>query len=381
MGRMGAPFVWSSTAGQKPERWLWDAKTDLLLIGGGAYFLFAAVAIPAAFVWAGLGAALVTVFLHAGLIVNQPHYAATFHLAIKERAKQPRIFKWLIASLVVMVPVTIASVHWVDIALSPITRIYLTWSAWHYSAQHFGISAMYSARNQRPLLPAEKFPLQVAFVGVAFFMMLSLNLIDPASAASFGATGAAALASSARHAWAYPLGLFIVVVSMAAAILAHVRLKKRTGHGLELIAWMLLGTNFFWFVIPNLLLGKFNLWGRPEIALWFPFALPFFHCVQYLGVTCHRTRSGGEVRPVYLLILLMAIGALIFEGYSWGITTVSGVDGEKALALVMALVNIHHFWLDGMMWKRPKAKASWPIAAAALAAPDKSPLGRDGVTS
>ncbi|MEO7109178.1 MAG: hypothetical protein ABI183_01965 [Polyangiaceae bacterium] len=374
---MGDGLVWPSTAGQKPERWLWNAKTDMLLIGGGAYFVFAAVAIPLAFVFAGLGAVLITVFLKAGLLVNQPHYAATFHLAIRERAKQPRIFKWLVASLIMMVPITLASVHWMSITLSPITRIYLTWSAWHYSAQHFGISAMYSARNKRPLLPAEKFPLQVAFVGVAVFMMMSLNLIDPASAASFGATGAAALQKTERQDWAYPLGLFIVVVSMSAAIVSHVRLKKRTGHGLETIAWMLLGTNFFWFVIPNILVGKYNLWGRPEIALWFPFALPFFHCVQYLGVTCHRTRSLGDVRPVFLLVLLMLMGIGIFEGYAWTITTVGGVDGDKALALVMALVNIHHFWLDGMMWKRPKGKAATPAVAAA--APEKSLAG--GVTS
>ncbi len=369
--------MWPSTAGQKPDRWLWNAKTDLLLIGGGAYFVFAAFAIPLAFVFAGLGTALVAIFLKAGLLVNQPHYAATFHLAIREREKQPRIFKWLVASVIVMIPITIASVHWMSIALSPITRIYLTWSAWHYSAQHFGISTMYSARNKRPLIPEEKFPLQVAFVGVAVFMMMSLNLIDPASAASFGSTGAAALQKTERQDWAYPLGIFIVVVSMAAALLSHVRLKKRTGHGLETIAWMLLFTNFFWFVIPNLLVGKYNLWGRPEIALWFPFALPFFHCVQYLGVTCHRTRSLGEVRPVFLLVLLMLMGIGIFEGYAWAITTVSGVNGDSALALVMALVNIHHFWLDGMMWKRPKAKGTAPAAAAA---PEKPQLAGE-VTS
>lgn len=362
---MGAPFVWPSTVGQKPERWLWNAKTDLLLIGGGAYFIFAVFAIPAAFIFAGLGAALVAIFLKAGLLVNQPHYAATFHLAIREREKQPRIFKWLVASLVVMVPITIACVHWLNFTLSPVTRIYLTWSAWHYSAQHFGIAAMYSARNKRPLIPAEKFPLQVAFVGIAFFMMLSLNLINPASAGAFGATGAAALQKAERQTWAYPLGLFIVVVSMSAALLSHVRVKKRTGHGLEPVAWMLLITNFFWFVVPNVLVGENNLWGRPEIALWFPYALPFFHCVQYLGVTCHRTRSLGEVRPVFLLVLLMLMGILIFEGYAWGVTAIGGIDGDRAFALVMALVNIHHFWLDGMMWKRPKVKATAPAAAAA----------------
>src|SRR5665213_118215 len=104
---MGAPFVWSSTAGQRPDRWLWDAKTDLLLIGGGAYFVFAAFAIPLAFLIAGFGTAMVAIFLRAGLIVNQPHYAATFHLALRERAKQPRIFKWLVASVIVFIPITI----------------------------------------------------------------------------------------------------------------------------------------------------------------------------------------------------------------------------------------------------------------------------------
>lgn len=361
---MGAPYVWPTTVGAPQGRWLWNRTFDVLLIGGALFFPFALVSVPLAFIVPGFGAAMVAFFLHAGLIVNQPHYAATYHLAVKERDKNPRVFKWLVGSVIVMIPITIACVHWVDVMLSPVTRIYLTWSAWHYSAQHFGIAAMYSARNKRPLQDREKLPLQVAFVGVAVFMMLSLNLIDPSTAGAFGSVGARALNAKATYAWAYPLGLFIVAVSLIAAGISHVRVKARTGQGLDPMAWLLLGLNFFWFVVPNVLVGKNNLWGHPEIALWFPYALPFFHCVQYLGVTCHRTRSLGEVRPVFLLIVLMAIGWLIFEGYAYGVQFGGGVNADKAFALVMALVNIHHFWLDGQMWKRPK-KAPAPAVAPA----------------
>lgn len=357
-------IVWPSTVGAPQGRWLWNKWADVLLIGGGLYFPFALVAIPTAFLVKGFGALMVAFFLHAALMVNQPHYAATYHLVWKERAKNPRVYKWMMASLVVMIPITIACVHWNDVLLSPVTRIYLTWSAWHYSAQHFGIAAMYSARNKRPLVDREKLPLQVAFVGVGIFMMLSLNLIDPASAGAFGGTGAKALAGKTTYAWAYPLGLFVVAVSAIAAIVAHVRVKQRTGKGLDGMAWLLLGLNFFWFVVPNALLGVNNLWGHPEIALWFPYALPFFHCVQYLGVTSHRARGLGDVRPVYLLVALMAVGWVLFEGYSYAIGFGGGIDADRSFAIVMALVNIHHFWVDGQMWKRPK-KASVPAAAPA----------------
>ena len=365
---MAGPIVWPSTAGAPQGRWLWNRNVDVLIIGGALYFPFALVAIPTAFLVKGFGAFMVAFFLHMGLAVNQPHYAATYHLIVKERAKQPRVFKWMIGSLFVMVPITVACIHWIDVLLSPVTRIYLTWSAWHYSAQHFGIAAMYSARNKRPMQDREKFPLQVAFVGVGIFMMMSLNLIDPSSAGAFGATGARALDAKQSFAWAYPLGLFVVVVSVIAAGISHVRIKQRTGKGLDGMAWLLLCLNFFWFVIPNLLVGKNNLWGHPEIALWFPYALPFFHCMQYLGVTCHRTRAGGDVRPILLLVLLMGIGWFVFEGYSYGVQFAGRIADDKAFALVMALANIHHFWLDGMMWKRPK-KAPVPVPQ-----PDATPL-------
>ncbi len=355
-------IVWPSTVGAPQGRWLWNKWADIFLIGGALYFVFALFAIPTAFLVKGFGAAMVAFFLHASLMVNQPHYAVTYHLAFKERARNPRVYKWLLGSLAVMVPITIVSVHWVDVLLSPVTRIYLTWSAWHYSAQHFGISAMYSARNKRPLQDREKLPLQIAFVGIALFMMMSLNLIDPASAGAFGGTGAKALNAKASYGWAYPLGLFVVAVSMIAAVVAHVRVKQRTGKGLDGMVWLLLGVNFFWFVVPNVLVGANNLWGHPEIALWFPYALPFFHCIQYLGVTSHRTRSLGDVRPVYLLIVLMAIGYVVFEGYAYGVGFAGGIDADRSFSLVMALVNIHHFWLDGMMWKRPK-KSSTPAPA------------------
>ena len=355
--------MWSSTVGAPQGRWLWSRNVDVLLIGGALFFPFAAIAIPFAFLVPGFGAALVSFFLAASLVVNNPHYAATYHLVVTEREKQPRVYKWLVGSVLVMIPVTIACVHWIDYTLLPVRRIYLTWTAWHYSAQHFGIAAMYAARNKRPMHDREKLPLQVAFVGVGIFMMMSLNLFNPPTTGPFSLSATESAYALSHFAWAYPLGLFVVGVSLVAAIVAHVRVKERTGKGLDAMAWLLFAVNFFWFVIPSLIVGKNNFWGHPEIALWFPCSLPFFHCIQYLGVTSHRARSMGDVKPLFLFGLLVVVGWLLFQGFSMGVTATSHVDAIRSFGLVVTLVNIHHFWIDGMMWKRPK-KAPAPAVVA-----------------
>lgn len=58
--------------------WVWSERIDTLWIAGGASLLFGAVAVPASYLWAGFGPVVVPTFLHLGVIVNYPHYSATY---------------------------------------------------------------------------------------------------------------------------------------------------------------------------------------------------------------------------------------------------------------------------------------------------------------
>ena len=315
--------------------------------------MFGAVAMPAVYFWAGVGPALVTTFLHLGTIVNYPHYAATYEIAVRERTARPRGFHWLVATTPLMLALGAATVRWPELLVLPLVRVYLTWSAFHYAAQHFGIASMYSAKGGRPLLPREKRPLQASFVGVAVYVMIALNMmnVETLSGASPDYRVMGAVLPKAM----YPLAVAVLAASVAAFALGHARLLARTGRSFDRSVWLLVLTNCAWFVVPNIWLpGAEEPWLGELFAIWVSVLVPFFHCAQYLGVAADRAREQQPLRPVVWMSLLVGLGLLLFEATIWGLPRVTALGAAQAVLIVTSVLNIHHFVIDGVIWKRPQ---------------------------
>jgi len=325
----------------------------MLWIAGGASLLFAVTAVPATYLWVGFGPAVIAFFLRLATTVNYPHYMATYELAVRERVKRPRNFTWLLVTTPVMLAVAWAAVRWPAHVIIPLVRLYLTWSAYHYASQHFGIASMYSAKHGRPLNAGEKGLLRLSFVGVAVYMMCSLNMM--AAETVEGAAPGFDRVEAILPRGAYPLALVVLAASVAAFVVADRRVRARTTRGFDSTVWTLALTNFIWFVVPNVWLpGAEAPWLGAPLAIWVPIALPFFHCVQYLGVAADRARSDQALRPIRWLALLVAAGLLCFEGTIWALPRVSAVTYTQAVLIVGSIINIHHFILDGVIWKQPK---------------------------
>ena len=118
---------------------------------------------------------------------------------------------------------------------------------------------------------------------------------------------------------------------------------------------MLALTNFVWFVVPNIWLPGANApWLGARLAFWVPVAIPFFHCAQYLGVASDRARAERPIRPILWISALVALGLLLFEATTWTLPRVTWVDASQAALIVTSILNVHHFVIDGVMWKRAK---------------------------
>jgi len=325
----------------------------MLWIAGGGSLLFGAAAVPASYLWEGFGPAVVATFLHLGALVNYPHYTATYEIAVRERTTRPRGFRWLVATSPLMLVVAAAAVRWPALLVIPLVRVYLTWSAFHYAAQHFGIASMYSARGGRPLLPREKRPLQASFVGVAVYMMIALNMIDAETLP--GATPDHRVLGAVLPVSVYPLAVAVLAASGAAFVLGNARLLARTGRGFDPSVWLLALTNCAWFVVPNIWLpGAKEPWLGELFAFWIPLAVPFFHCAQYLGVAADRARSDQPLRPVLWMSWLVGLGLVLFEATIWGLPRITTIAASQAVLIVTSILNIHHFMIDGVIWKRPQ---------------------------
>jgi hypothetical protein len=362
---MGSPIVWEAAAGRPPSRWIWSPNFDLFAIAGGGSLLFALLMVPATYAIQPLSGWLLVAFLHLGAVVNFPHYVATYDLIVRERDRAPRNYRWFLGSTPVMVGVVALVLLRPDALLSPLVRLYLTWSAYHYAAQHFGIASMYSAKGGRPLDATEKWILWLSFASIAGFMMIMINISDaytvPGSTLSIGNMGALFPRS------AYWIGVGLAAAGTVLGAVADRRVAQRTGSGLDARARLLWITNFAWFVLPNVWLpGEPSPWGGPYAGVWVPLALPFFHCLQYLGVAANRMRARQAVRPLLALSGAVVVGLLLFQGIGYGLSFALGMPSAESLILMMAALNVHHFWLDGLVWKSPRrAPAPAPVAAIA----------------
>lgn len=337
--------------------WLWSRRFDLFWIAGGGFFVVALLVLPIS-PFEGVGPALTTAFLHLAIVCNYPHYAATYQVIVRERVAKPRAFRWLLISTPLMVGVLVVAAFFPDLFFAPLVRLYLTWSVYHYSAQNYGISVLYSARFGRPLLDREKLFLQTAFVGTGAFMILMANAVggDPNTAARVvGLTEyGGAIPIVGFPSWVYGPGLAMVASSFAAFGAADWLFHRRAGRHLDIAIWLLLLTTFAWFVVPNLRTPSGTPWMPEALTVCLLGAPPFFHCAQYLGVTFWRSRSTGIVKPIWLGAALVGVGFALFQGLRPVVPAVLPIDSLRGMLLLLAVINLHHFWMDGLMWRRPK---------------------------
>jgi hypothetical protein len=326
-------------------------------IAGGASIAFALLAIPVSRAWPGASDGLVLSFLTLSVVCNWPHYAATYEIIHRERRTAPDSYRTLLWSVPVFFALLLIGGVYVEAALPPLARVYFTWSAYHYGAQHFGLAAMYAARSGAPLDLREKRGLQVAFAAVALFQMLLLNSNSSSAVRSYEAPTSPApvaigwLTHGLLPAWTYYVVLLLFMVGLASFVATSLRRAGR-GCSLPFPVFLLFATHVAWFVLPNLRLrAEDPPWVGPVVGSWLPSAIPFFHCAQYLGVVGWRARTTGAVRPLFWGGTLVLVGWMLFDGLGFAWKMVFS-RAAMQMALVTGLVNIHHFWVDGLIWRR-----------------------------
>jgi len=74
-------------------------------------------------------------------------------------------------------------------------------------------------------------------------------------------------------------------------------------------------------------------------------------------VAADRARTDQPLRPIRWLALLVAAGLLSFEGTIWVLPQLVAITPSQALLMVVSIINIHHFVIDGIIWKQPKTVA------------------------
>jgi len=340
-------------------RWLHGPASDLLLGCGGLYAVYFLAAL---FAGPEIRAFAPETLLPLGaLLLGAPHYGATL-LRVYARGQDRRQYHFFAtwASLAVAI-FFVVGVYNVTVG-SWLLTLYLSWIPWHYSGQNYGIASMFLGRRGVSITrPAKRF-LQATFQLSWILVLLRIHTENaPASYAAIPLPSSdyAFLPLGIPAEIAAPL-LILTAIAYLVAIAISVGLLHQAGRWRDIYPTLcLMALQALWFSLP--VLARATAMGTAFEPLGVRFQsytfywIAFGHFTQYLWVTVYYARSTGtDRRALPYLAKALLVGSAI-----WGIPLAlfaPGALGVRAFdaglgALIASAVNVHHFILDGAIWK------------------------------
>ena len=348
---------------------------DLLLVGGLSLLIFVPLLLSGRsdllIVGAGAQAWLATT-------INMPHFMASYRIVYRSRDMIMR-HKW--ASI--YVPAILIAYCGLAIWRAPVSQELVTllvavasgYLAWHYTGQVWGMMASYSYLEGQSFDKTERFLIRTSLRILLVWHLtwfLYTQLRNP---------------NAVR-----PLYVLISLGTLGALVLGAIgleRMRRRTGRrppARALVAWLAL---FAWYAV---------IARDPRALFWVQIA----HALQYLAFPIRVEMNRARPKPAYGKVAyhLALYGAgLLVVSYFLGqalpgraMDVVANVFGEEpgraVPILILMVINIHHYFTDGVIWKisnpevrkelfahlQPAAAPTSAAAPAPVPAPDYSPV-------
>lgn len=323
-------------------RWIYRPAIDLI-VGCGAW------SIPLLLL-AGAGTlptrAWAVIFYLLALAFNYPHYMATVYRAYHTRTEFARYRIYTLHITALLALVAIVSHVWAPI-VPWIFTAYITWSPWHYTAQNFGLAMMFARRNGVAPTESERRRLFLAFL--ASYALLFISFHTGAS------TDPLVLSLGIPSNVSVPAQIVLLLFVGTLGLITVARLVVRAGPAAMLAPFMLVVTQASWFVVPALagvISGAAATQTRYSTGV-----LAVMHSAQYLWITSFYARreaessAPGSWRPWAYAATLVGGGIALFVPWPWMASYLFRADFTQSVLIVTAVVNIHHFVLDGALWK------------------------------
>jgi len=325
---------------------------DVLVIGG-------VLSIPVALLARGAGLRFDVVrMMPLVLLLSYAHVTASLlRLYSKEGVVRSRPFLSVGFPLLTVVATGVLLLSGTQVA-SRVQGIYLTWSAYHFAAQTFGLALMYAQRSGSAVSPKEKRFLQATCLATFVYAILGpaggLTLVIPPSV----------YASPVMESMRQGLRAVLLVALLGAPLLlaAH---KRRRGEALPLMSLILMYTNAAWWV----------LFVPTDAFVWASLS----HGLQYLAIAmvfhvkdaqkAPEDRHGRAYHAVTFYVASVALAFGLYYGGPLLFAAISQDFNHSATTLQVALMlNLHHVILDGFIWRRVPGEAGKGLGVPALAA-------------
>lgn len=326
--------------------WIYNPWLDLI-VGCGAWsapllLLSYFSPISSALTWS------VTFYILA-LFFNYPHYMATIYRAY-HRAEDFHKYRIFTVHITALMALKLLLSHAWPRLLPWIFTIYLTWSPWHYSGQNYGLFMMFARRAGADPDKSTRRALYGAFIVSYLILFLRFHTgvsTDPL----FLSLGIPPVISRWEQ---MILGAAFLVLS----VFGLSRLASKAGWRKLIPSLTLFSSQFLWFLLPQLI-AVIKGFDIPQNR-YSSGVLAVMHSAQYLWITSYYARREAAAegtsttrawRPWAYFGVLVVGGIALFVPGPWLASRAFHHDFTASFLIFTSLVNIHHFILDGAIWK------------------------------
>jgi hypothetical protein len=309
----------------------------------------------------------------AGLswVVNWPHFSATSYRLYHDRA---HVWQYPVTALVIpwlVLAAVIGSVFSPLLIAPYFIKLYLTWSPYHFSGQTLGVTLIYARRAGFAVGKWERLALSTFIFG-SFATQTARFEVNPAGASYYGIT----YPGLGLPAWTVTALSTTMYVGGAAFLLFALRWCLRERRWLSPVILLPAVTQYVWF-IPG------NGWAS------FQEFVPFFHSLQYLliawSVQLKEKMDKDHIAPGASYVaresirwgVLNIVGGAILFFMLPRLLSETGVELLFATGVVLAGVQLHHFFVDGVIWKLRRTTPTSPLMVnlADMLGPKPAPQG------
>jgi tetratricopeptide (TPR) repeat protein len=365
---MGSPLTisppeTSSAPAAKQSPWIYRPWIDLLIGCGG---WSAPLLLLSFYATNTYSHAWTIAFYFLALLFNYPHFMATVYRAYHTHTEFEKYRTFTVHVTLLLAMAGVIAHVWFPL-LPWIFTLYICWSPWHYTGQNFGLSMMFARRSGLAPTAAERNAIHLSFIASFLLLMLSFHT------GSSGDPLILSLGLPARITLPARAGLALFFV--AATAWALIAMARRSSLRAILAPLTLAVTQFLWFLLPAMI-ELFSGRDVPQTR-YSSGILAVLHSTQYLWITSYyqerEARASGDSnwRFSRYLLTLVAGGIALFIPGPWIASRVFHADFAASFLTFTALVNIHHFILDGALWKLRDSR----IAALLLNTGEKTRAG------
>lgn len=269
-------------------------------------------------------------------IANYPHFAATNYRLYHRRSNLAQYPATALAVPVIVTAGMAGALASPAVIAPAFVLVYQLWSPYHFSGQTVGVTMVYARRLEFPVTSRMRWALG-AFVFATFGYQIARFAASTSDFTFYGVT-APALGVPHWVVWAAERWMWLTA-ALAGAAGAHAALTAR--RMIPLLVIVPPAAQFVWFAAAP--------------AGLFYYLVPFFHSVQYLLMAWAVETSEQRGRPrLALTARWFAINVALGVALFWVLpraATLSGRSLASCTAVVFAGVQLHHFFVDGVIWR------------------------------